>query len=134
MIVVAIIGILAAVAIPAYQDYITRSKVSEGLNLAGAAKTQVSERYMTDGEMPTGNTSAGMPTATDISGNNVTSVTVLNSDPGTIEILYSDGSASDLNDATLHLVPNTAGGSVSWTCEPGGGDPIDPSFLPGSCS
>ena len=53
MIVVAIIGILAAVALPAYQDYTVRSKVTEGLSLAGAAKTVVSEMWQTDGSRRT---------------------------------------------------------------------------------
>ncbi len=58
MIVVAIIGILAAIAIPAYQDYTIRSKVTEGLNLAGAAKTAVAETYASNGRFPTGATPA----------------------------------------------------------------------------
>ena len=62
MIVIAIIGILAAIAIPAYQDYTIRSKVSEGLNLAGAAKLAVAETYDSKGGMPTqGNISYGLP-------------------------------------------------------------------------
>ncbi len=72
MIVIAIIGILAAIAIPAYQDYTVRSKVSEGLNLAGAAKLAVSETYDTKGYFPaTTNTSYGLPRAASIAGNYV---------------------------------------------------------------
>uniref|UniRef100_UPI0035649B16 pilin n=1 Tax=Litorivivens sp. TaxID=2020868 RepID=UPI0035649B16 len=59
MIVVAIIGILAAVALPAYQDYTTRAKVSEGLALASSAKTAVAEHYMTRNTMPANNSTAG---------------------------------------------------------------------------
>src|SRR5258705_10984112 len=60
MIVVAIIGILAAIAIPAYQDYTIRAQVTEGLNLAGAAKTAVSESYSSNGTWPADNTAAGV--------------------------------------------------------------------------
>ena len=68
MIVVAIIGILAAIAIPAYQDYTVRSKISEGLNMAGAAKLAVAETYDSSGLMPAGtNPSFGLPGAVSIS-------------------------------------------------------------------
>lgn len=70
MIVVAIIGILAAIAIPAYQDYTKRARVSEGLSLASAAKTAVAEYYASNGSFPTSNASAGLQTS--ISGNSVT--------------------------------------------------------------
>lgn len=134
MIVIAIIGILAAVAIPAYQDYITRSKVAEGLNLASAAKTGVTESYMSNGAMPSDNTTAGLSAPATINGNNVQSVTVGASPvAGTITILYSDGSAP-LQDATLDLVPSTGGGgSVSWNCQPGQTNGISTEYVPASC-
>ncbi|HSN40826.1 MAG TPA: prepilin-type N-terminal cleavage/methylation domain-containing protein, partial [Burkholderiales bacterium] len=76
MIVVAIIAILAAIAIPQYQDYTKRAKVSEGLVLADAAKLAVSETYQAKGEWPKNTTEAGYQTAhstyvdsVDISGN-----------------------------------------------------------------
>src|SRR3954470_13950709 len=87
MIVVAIIGILAAIAIPAYQDYLVRAKISEGLNLSAASKTAVAEFYSAKGRMPDANSSAGLPTAASINGNNVASVTVGTN--GTVQIKYS---------------------------------------------
>ena len=74
MIVVAIIGILAAVAIPAYQDYTIRSQVSEGLSLGAGAKTAVAEFYNQTGSFPSTNASAGLATATSITGSYVTGV------------------------------------------------------------
>ena len=76
MIVVAIIGILAAIAIPAYQDYTIRAQVSEGLNLTGACKAAVTEFYQDTGGFPTDNTEAGLANAADIEGKYTVSVTV----------------------------------------------------------
>ena len=88
MIVVAIIGILAAIAIPAYQDYTIRSQVTEGLTLASAAKTAVAESFANTGAAPADRTAAGMTaTATDTSGNYVNQVDVAN---GTLTITYGN--------------------------------------------
>ena len=76
MIVVAIIGILAAIAIPAYQDYTIRAQVSEGLNLSAGAKAAISEYFMDTGVLPTTNASAGLEASGNIRGNYVTSVAV----------------------------------------------------------
>src|SRR5690554_7694331 len=86
MIVVAIIGILAAVAIPAYSDYTVRAKVSEGLALASGAKTSVTEFRLSDGDWPANNGDAGLANPGSITGNNVASVTVTD---GVITILYN---------------------------------------------
>src|SRR3954469_6049751 len=76
MIVVAIIGILAAIALPAYQDYTVRTKVTEGLNLAAAAKLAVAETFQSNGALPENNLDAGLPVDTSIASKYVTSVTV----------------------------------------------------------
>ncbi len=115
MIVVAIIGILAAVAIPSYQDYTKRAHVSEGMGLSGAAKTQVAEYYGSEGTWPTTNTEAGMASAASINGNAVTSVTVGAS--GTILITYNTKVAASA--PTIILVPTDTGGGITWSCNTG---------------
>ena len=129
MIVVAIIGILAAIALPAYQDYTKRSHVTEGLSLAGAAKASVTEFYSSKGYMPVSNTSAGLATAASISGNAVTSVTVAT---GVITIVYN---AKVDNGKTLTLSPVTGAGGVQWVCgsSAGGGSTLSNKYRPASC-
>ena len=116
MIVVAIIGILAAIALPAYQDYTIRAKVSEGLGLASAAKVAVTETGASLGAFPTSNLTAGLPVNTTISGNAVTSVTV--GAAGLISVLYNAtlGGTPSMNGATITLTPTSTAGSVTWVC------------------
>ncbi len=119
MIVVAIIGILAAVAIPAYQDYVIRAKVAEGLSLASAAKAAVTETNASTGTMPTTNALAGLSAANTIAGNAVTSVAV--GALGAITITYNNtlGGNPTMNAATIVLTPTVAQGSVTWACAVG---------------
>ena len=115
MIVVAIIGILAAIAIPAYQDYTIRAQVSEGMTLAAAAKTAVAESFSNDGEAPALRVDAGMTAViTDTNGKYVQSVAVVN---GTVTIVYGNEVNRIIKGASLSLVPwETPDLSVTWQC------------------
>ncbi|WP_129640884.1 pilin [Peristeroidobacter agariperforans] len=115
MIVVAIIGILAAIAIPAYQDYTIRSQVSEGLSLAAAAKAAVAESFSQRGVAPDNRTVAGMSaTATDTKGKYVTSVEVA---AGRIDITYGNNVNRVINGTILSITPyETQDQSVVWRC------------------
>lgn len=127
MIVVAIIGILAAVAIPSYQDYTKRAHVSEGFGLASAAKTGVSEYYNSEGTWPITNATAGIATSTSIAGNAVVSIAIGSSD-GIITITYN--SKLGTTDSTVTLVPHGGAGSITWSCNEGS---VDLKLRPANC-
>lgn len=114
MIVVAIIGILAAIAIPAYQDYVIRSQVSEGLAMASASKAAVAEYYANRGEWPSSNSAAGIGSATTINGKFVSSITVQD---GGITVAYGKDVNKNISGETLGLTPTASGnGDVVWKC------------------
>ncbi|MEA9556759.1 pilin [Xanthomonas nasturtii] len=128
MIVVAIIAILAAIALPAYQDYLARSQVSEGLSLASGAKTAVAETFANTGAFPANNAAAGLEAAANIKGKYVTSVTV---GAGGIITAAFNATNAKLSGKNLVLTPTDNNGSISWGCT--AGTTIDQKYLPTSC-
>lgn len=128
MIVVAIIGILAAVAIPAYQDYTIRAKVSEGLGLASAAKTSVAETWASKGRFYPTNASIGLPTAVSINGNSIRSVAQVS---GVITItMGATGLPTNVAGDTYVLSATTNAGGVRWKCKTGN---LEAKYLPSEC-
>lgn len=116
MIVVAIIGILAAIAIPAYQNYVIRAQISEGLSLATGAKAAVWDFISNSGRMPRSNRSAGLALAASINGNYVEQVDVSH---GPIVITYGNKANVAVTGKTLRLSPVTSEGSIIWACAGG---------------
>jgi type IV pilus assembly protein PilA len=120
MIVIAIIGILAAIAIPAYQDYVTRSQVTEGLSLSAGLKTQIAEFHANAGLWPTDitdlpeNVQGQVRAVTDVSGKYVNNVAITN---GTITIGYGNDANANINGKFVSLQPFLNGnGDVVWRC------------------
>ena len=127
MIVVAIIGILAAVALPAYQDYTVRAKVSEAIGFAAAAKSAVSEHVLAKGAWPASNGAAGFPSPTSkvVSGISISG--------SSITVTLSSGGTAGLSSAAgkkFKLTGKTTASGVHWVCAK---DDIDAKFLPATC-
>ena len=112
MIVVAIIGILAAIAIPAYQDYTVRSQVTEGMNLASPVETGIAEYFANTGSFPTAMSSVGISSTP--SGKYVSAVTITS---GAIVVTYGNQANSNVATQTLGLTPYTdANNDIIWVC------------------
>jgi type IV pilus assembly protein PilA len=116
-----------AIAIPAYQDYQVRAKVSEGMNLSSAAKLAVAETRSSAGAFPGSDASAGISAT--ITGNNVSGVHV--GANGLITVTYSG--PAPVATKQLMLKPTFTGGSVKWDCKASAGTTVDPKYLPSQC-
>ena len=130
MIVVAIIGILAAIAIPAYQDYTIRAQVSEGLSLSSGGKAAMAEFYQDSGVWPQNNTEAGLAPALNILGKYVTEVGVGPAD-GIITVTYGGDANIAILNAQLTLTATDNVGSIQWACA--GGTGLQAKWLPSAC-
>ncbi|HFA8744706.1 TPA: pilin, partial [Neisseria gonorrhoeae] len=114
MIVIAIVGILAAVALPAYQDYTARAQVSEAILLAEGQKSAVTEYYLNNGEWPKDNDSAGVASASKIIGKYVKQVEVKN---GVVTATMASSNVNkEIKDKRLSLWAKRQDGSVKWFC------------------
>jgi type IV pilus assembly protein PilA len=141
MIVVAIIGILAAIAIPAYQDYTIRSQVSEGAVLADGVKTAITEFYNNTGRWPASNASAGLESPNSISGKYVTSVdAAAGTGNGHILVTFGNSVNQKISGYVLSFsgYASSGQGSITWNCKSSqGGVPsgtyVDNKYLPQVC-
>ena len=129
MIVVAIIGILAAVAIPAYLDYAVRAQVGQGINLAAGAKVAIAESYQERGAYPGDNATAGLEAAGSITGTYVSQVEVTGA--GLIQVTFGNDVNNKIFNAVLTFTPTDNLGSVTWACA--GDATLVDKWLPPAC-
>ena len=147
MIVVAIIGILASLAVSAYQTYTVRAQIAEGLNMADGAKVPIVDSYINSGTAPADRTAAGMsPNAADTRGNYVSAVAITN---GRIDVTFGGPDAHQaIIGQTLSVTPyETNGNTIIWRCgdaqapagvllQGGAGHlapTVEPRYMPSAC-
>jgi type IV pilus assembly protein PilA len=128
MIVVAIIGILAMIAMPAYQQYLIRAQIAEGLNLSGPVKTAVAEFYEQNGLFPANNAEAALETPASYTGKYVSSISV---NGAVISILYGKDANAAINGSSITITAAPDLGSMTWDCATAG--LILDSYVPSAC-
>ncbi|WP_324691724.1 pilin [Cobetia sp. D5] len=139
MIVVAIIGILAAIAIPRYQDYTVRAKMSEVINMMTPAKASISESYVSNGAFPATALAAGVEDGAQ--GNYIASAayaTAGEGDEATATIIYTldtaaNGVPSEVAGKKVGMKASIVNGAVDWACGIPSADNVEEQYLPGSC-
>jgi len=114
MVVVAIVGTMAALAIPAYQDYTIRAQISEGLTLSAASQSAVEEYYSEHGDWPDKNEDAGLSDKRDINGKYTKEVSVKKD--GVIEIKFDNYAHFLIQNRKVYLMATDNNGSISWAC------------------
>lgn len=127
MIVVAIVAILGAIALPSYQALGARAQVAEAFSLAGDARAGIASQHANSGTFPVGNDDAGLAVPASINGRYVVSVTVGDGN-GQVDILMGNEANSRISGQTMTMQAVLSNGSLRWTC---GG--IDPRYLPSTC-
>lgn len=126
MIVVAIIAILAAIATPAYLDYVARGQVAEGLSLSSSAKEAIATYYSDHGQFPADNLAAGMAAPASLRGKYVRSVAVDNT--GSISVVFASSASPKIAGRSLVLTAHDTNGAVNWSCSG-----LDGRYVPSSC-
>lgn len=139
MIVVAIIGILAAVAVPAYSDYTVRAKVTEAITAAGAVKTSVADYYYANNALPTSNSQAGLKGKTDYATEIVSQIEIRDGsgtdiEPGTVIVSFNPLGDSIPADSTLAFIPDNSGNGLAWICDVTvGANSLPSEYAPANC-
>ncbi len=129
MVVIAIVGILVAIALPTYQNYIVRSRITEAFSLASATKVAVSEYRNTQGVFPSDNAQAGINA---VSSPNVQSITV--GENGVITVALADVSQlQTARNTSIQFTPTLAGDVVRWQCRPAPANGTPAVYLPSDC-
>ena len=128
MIVIAIVGILAAVALPAYQDYTVRAKISEPLAILGEGKTSISEYFIANGELPASATAAGIRTSigTDL----VSSLSYGNTGNLTVTLATNNGLQDASASTIIFSLLDSTSGTLEYKCKPG---TVAAKYLPANC-
>lgn len=126
MVVVAIIAVLSAIALPAYQDYVVRAQVAEGISLSNGARMAIAVYYGDNGEFPADNVAAGLAPPGSIVGNYTESVTI--DGAGNISVLFGGRANTKLQGKILSVRATDNGGSLRWSC---GG--LDSRYVPSIC-
>jgi len=131
MIVVAIIGILAAIAIPQYQEYTVRARVTEGLNMASAVKTAVAETWQSTNVLPTNNNSAGISTT--ITSKYVTGIDIVNNGQIRVTLNASTVGGGIGGNNLVVFSPLTGTGTVDWVCTGTAGTTLESRYRTANC-
>lgn len=126
MIVVAIIAVLSAIALPAYQDYVVRAQVAEGFSLSNGARMAIAAHYGDTGYFPVNNSDAGLAPPLSIVGSYTESVTI--DDAGNIQVLFGGKASTKISGRVLNVTASDNGGSLRWSCSG-----LDDKYMPGVC-
>lgn len=131
MIVVAIVGVLAAIAVPVYQEFTIRSQVSESLSLSSAAKVALADHYSQVGSFPNSNASLGLPLAESIDGSYVASVDAGSAGGvGVIQLTFGNDSHPQIAGSIVEISAVTSSGSTKWVCR---SSSVNDRYLPTNC-